>query len=130
MASNSTAIVLFAHGSSVPEANTSVALLAEEVSREAQRPVLCAFLELAQPDLEAAVERAVGAGARRVIVVPYFLTLGLHAGRDLPRLIEQQRRRFPNVEITAARSLEGSPGLAQLIIQRVRDVLPSEEKPE
>ena len=127
MSSNATTIILFAHGSSVAEANASVARLAAEVAQETQYPVMCAFLELAQPDLASAVADAVRQGARKVVVAPYFLTLGLHAGRDLPVLIDEQRRRFPGVEITAARSLEGSPGLAQLILDRVREILPENQ---
>src|SRR5437879_1488705 len=98
MERKSTAIILFAHGSAVAEANRQVGLLAEEVSRLARRPAGCAFLEMAQPDLPAAVARAADSGAQRIVVIPYFLTMGVHVRNDLPRLIEQQRALFPGVE--------------------------------
>jgi sirohydrochlorin ferrochelatase len=118
-----TVILLFAHGSAVEEANHRVAALAAEVSRRARCPVSCAFLEIAQPDLDAAVAESAGAGARRIVVIPYFLTMGVHVSEDLPRLIKRQEARFPGVEILAGQSLEGSPGMADLILDRVREAL-------
>lgn len=118
-----TAIILFAHGSAVEAANRQVAVLAEEISRRAGCPAGCAFLELAQPDLAAAVASFAAEGIRRIVVAPYFLTLGMHVGKDLPRLIEEQRRRFPAVEILAGQPLEGSPAMPGLILDRVREVL-------
>ena len=121
----STAIILFAHGSTVPEANEEVARLAREVSRRAQCPARSAFLELAQPDLPAAVAEAVVSGARRIVVIPYFLTMGTHMRRDLPRLIAEQQARFPGVDIRASQSLEGYPGLAQALLDRAEEALKS-----
>ena len=123
----STAIIVFAHGSAVPEANREVARLAEEVSRQARCPARYAFLELAQPDLPAAVAEAVAAGARRIVVIPYFLTMGVHVRRDLPRLIAEQQARFPDLDIRAAPSLEGYPGMAQALLDRVEEALKRSE---
>ncbi|MGH9786475.1 MAG: sirohydrochlorin chelatase [Terriglobia bacterium] len=120
-----TAIIVFAHGSAVPEANEEVARLAQEVSRRAQCPARCAFLEVAQPDLPAAVADFVAAGARRIVVIPYFLTMGVHVRRDLPRLIAEQQARFPEVDLRAGESLEGYPGMAQALLDRVEQALKS-----
>jgi sirohydrochlorin ferrochelatase len=119
----STAIIVFAHGSAVPAANEEVARLAAEVSRRAQCPARGAFLEQAQPDLPAAVAEFVAAGARRIVVIPYFLTMGTHMRRDLPRLIAEQQARFPAVDIRAGQSLEGYPGMAQVLLDRVEEAL-------
>ncbi len=123
MEQQQTAIILFAHGSAVEEANRRVGALAGEIERRAGCPVSYAFLEIAKPDLAAAVADAAGTGARRIVVVPYFLTMGVHVSEDLPRLIERQRACFPGVEILAGQPLEGSPGMADLILERVREAL-------
>jgi len=120
---NPTAIIVFAHGSAVPEANAEVARLAGEVSRRARCWARSAFLELAQPDLAAAVAEAVAAGALRIVVVPYFLTMGVHVRRDLPRLIAEQQARFPDVDLRAGQSLEGYPGMAEVILGRAEEAL-------
>ena len=123
MSEPSTAIIVFAHGSAVPEANGEVARLAEEVARRAQCPARSAFLEMAQPDLAAAVAECVAAGARRIVVVPYFLTMGVHVRRDLPRLIAEQQARFPGLDLRAGQSLEGYPGMAEALLDRAQEAL-------
>ena len=128
MTSPTTAIIVFAHGSPVAEANQEIARLAEEVSRRAQCPADCAFLEVAQPDLATAVARAVGMGAERIVVVPYFLTMGVHVREDLPRLIEQQKALFPQLEILVGQSLEGLPHMAEMILKRVQEALPEQKR--
>ena len=44
-----------------------------------QRKRSAAFLDCTQPDLAASVARLVERGAMRIVVVPYFLTLGAYA---------------------------------------------------
>jgi sirohydrochlorin ferrochelatase len=119
-----TGIILFAHGSSVAEANQSVHELAKRVSQEGTCDyVRAAFLELAEPSLEAAIAAAREAGLRRVIVIPYFLTLGIHLQRDLPRLVEPLRERHPALEIEVGPSLEGHPQMPAMILSLVRETV-------
>jgi len=118
-----TGILLFAHGSRVEEANYGV----HELTRKVQESsgvsyVRAAFLEMAQPDLSAAVAEAVRAGIERIIVIPYFLTLGVHLRRDLPDLLARQRERYPALQIDAGEPLEGHPLLPSLIVDRIRSV--------
>ncbi len=121
-----TGVVLFAHGSPVPEANQSIAALARQVAAGLDAEFVTeAFLDSAQPDLSAALAEAARRGVRRVVVMPYFLTLGLHLRRDLPRLITEQRARFPQLEILVSESLEGYPGMAEAVLSRVREALSS-----
>lgn len=127
MGSRSADVILFAHGSNVPEANRNVAIVAEAVSRQSGLSVRCAFLELAQPDLARALEEAVRGGAQRVIIVPYFLTLGVHVREDLPRLVEEQRTRFPNTQILVAEPLEGHAALAAVVLDRIQAVIEPKE---
>lgn len=119
-----TGVILFAHGSSVEEANRGVHELARRVEEAGPfRYVRAAFLESAQPDLGAAVAQAAEAGLRRVIVIPFFLTMGIHLRRDLPRLIALQKQKHPTLEIAVGQSLEGHPLLPSVILERVREVV-------
>ncbi len=116
-------IILFAHGSSVEEANRGVHDLAREVERAGPyQHVRAAFLELAQPDLSTAIREAVESGMRRVIVIPYFLTMGIHLRRDLPNLMKPEKQKYRDVEIEVAQPLEGHPLMATIILSRVREV--------
>ncbi|MGH9407571.1 MAG: sirohydrochlorin chelatase [Terriglobia bacterium] len=118
-----TAILLFAHGSRVEEANERVRALAREVSEAGGFAyVRAAFLELGKPDLETAIAHAVTEGLERIVVLPYFLTSGIHLRRDLPELLERERRLHPGVEFLVSESLESHPTMPSLLVGRIRAV--------
>lgn len=126
----SAGVLLFAHGSSVEEANEGVRELARQVQAlGVYSYVRAAFLELAKPDLGTAIAEAVGAGARRVIIVPYFLTLGIHLRRDLPSLVAPERKKYPDVEIQVGSSLEGHPLMPRIILGRVQEIVEGKADP-
>jgi sirohydrochlorin ferrochelatase len=117
-----TGIVIFAHGSSVASANDAVRTVAEGVARQGGFELVeAAFLEGGAPDLAEAVRRLAEQGAGKVLVVPYFLTLGLHLQRDLPRIVADISRIQSNVEIKVTPPLDGHPAMTQALIDRVRD---------
>jgi sirohydrochlorin ferrochelatase len=117
-----TGIAIFAHGSSVASANEAVRAVAGRVANEGGFDLVeAAFLEQGQPDLAEAVRRLASAGATRVLVTPYFLTLGLHLQRDLPRIVADIARNQPGVEIRVTPPLDGHPALAQVLIARIRE---------
>lgn len=124
-------IILFAHGSVVEEANQGVHSLASEVRDMRQFHFVCAaFLDCAHPNLGEAIAEAVRAGSSRVIVIPYFLTMGIHLQRDLPNLIEPEREKYPAVAIGVGQSLEGHPRMSSIILERVEQALHAGEARE
>jgi sirohydrochlorin ferrochelatase len=116
-----TAIILFAHGSRVESANQAVRQVAADFARAGGYPIVePAFLELGQPDLPAAMASVVAQGARRVLVIPYFLTLGMHLERDLPRLIDGLAVAHHDVEISVTPPLSGHPALVEALLDRAQ----------
>lgn len=115
-----TGYIVFAHGSSVESANEAVRSVASDMARLGKlHHVLAAFLEGGQPNLTTAVrELAARDGIERIVVVPYFLTLGLHLQRDLPRLIEAARRGNLGVNIEVTAPLDGHPAMAEALLDR------------
>lgn len=114
------AFVLFGHGSSVQSANESVAAAGRALAQTGGHIVETAFLEQAQPDLPAAVERLVGQGATNITVIPYFLTLGIHLRRDLPGIVAGLAGAHPGVEIHVTPPLDGHPALLQILLDRAK----------
>jgi sirohydrochlorin ferrochelatase len=113
----SVGIVVFGHGSSVASANDAVRTVAESAAKMAGWPLYqTAFLEC-DPKLEAAVGKLVEAGAREVLVLPYFLTLGIHLQRDLPKIVESLEREF-GLPIRVTPPLDGHPDLGKMLVDR------------
>lgn len=116
--------VLFAHGSRAPEANASCRLVAVHLANDLGTTLVeTAFLELADPDLPTAVQNLVAQGSQRIVIVPYFLTLGIHLQRDLPEIITQLSEQHPGVEFTVTPPLDGHPALAAAVRDRAQSAL-------
>ncbi|MEZ5354004.1 MAG: CbiX/SirB N-terminal domain-containing protein [Bryobacteraceae bacterium] len=121
-----TGIAIFAHGSAVESANEAVRAVVREFARVGGFELVeASFLELGQPDLAGAVETLIARGATRIVVVPYFLTLGKHLQRDLPRIVEEIARIHTGVEIKVTEPLDGHPALSQILAERARAALAS-----
>jgi len=112
-----TGIVVFGHGSSVASANDAVRTVAAEAARAGRWELYeTAFLECA-PRLEDAVVALVRAGAHEILVLPYFLTLGIHLQRDLPKLVERLATDHA-VTIRVAPPLDGHQALSHILVDR------------
>jgi sirohydrochlorin ferrochelatase len=110
-------IVVFGHGSSVASANDAVRAVAANAARDGSWPLYeTAFLEC-DPKLDAAVEALARSGAEEVLVLPYFLTLGIHLQRDLPKIVDELTNRF-RIAIRVTPPLDGHPGLGKMLVDR------------
>ena len=117
-----TGFIVFAHGSRVESANDAVRAVAAGLARAGGfAHVEAAFLELGSPDLEAAVDALAQAGATRIVILPYFLTLGLHMERDLPRLVKDICSKYNGLQVSVTPPLDGHPGLVDVLLDRARN---------
>ena len=120
-----TGIIVFAHGSRIEAANQAVRSAAADLARAGDCPIVeAAFLALGRPTLEEAADLLVARGVERLVIVPYFLTPGRHLERDLPAIIERISRKNKNIQILVTASLDGHPGLVQIMADRVRAIEP------
>ena len=125
-----TGFIVFAHGSRIESANQAVRDIAAQLAASRREMVEAAFLELGQPDLAGAAARLVADGATQIIVIPYFLTLGTHMQRDLPRLAQEAVRQNGGVEIQVTSPLDGHPALLEALLDRASEALaPGQDRP-
>lgn len=92
----SRAIILFAHGSRDPLWHRPIERVADRI--RAQSPgmtVVCAYLELSQPDLPTAAQKLIAEGIQKIRIVPLFLGMGKHAREDLPLITQTLRTEHP-----------------------------------
>lgn len=120
----SEALIVFAHGSRVAEANQSVQDVARVAAAEAGFEAWQeAFLELTEPTLTHAVQLLARKGAKRIVVCPYFLVMGVHLQKDLPELLAQAAADSPGVELIPSEPLGGHPSLAKVLAERAVEAL-------
>jgi len=122
-----TAVIVFAHGSTVEEANEGVRTMTAELALRGNFALVdTAFLDCASPDLRESVGRMAAAGATRIVVIPFFLTLGIHLRRDLPGIVDGLRGIYAGVDIDVTEPLEGHPALVDIMLGRAREALKGE----
>jgi sirohydrochlorin ferrochelatase len=114
-----TAVLLIAHGSRRPEANADLEFVAAALRARGRYPVVrVSYLELAEPNIEAGGVQCVEAGATNVILLPYFLSPGVHVAEDLTAARDALAGRFPGVRFVLAEPLGRHPLLVDVVEQR------------
>jgi sirohydrochlorin ferrochelatase len=117
-----TALLLIAHGSRRADANADLEHLAGELRRRGSYGfVQVSYLELAEPGIAAGGEICVDAGAEEVILLPYFLSPGVHVTEDLANARTDLAGRFPKVTFRLAPPLGRHPLLAEVVLQRAAE---------
>ncbi len=119
-----TALLLIAHGSRLADANADVRHVATALGERGRFTIVEAcFLELAEPTIDAAGDRCAELGARRVVLLPYFLSAGVHVRRDLAAARDRLASRHPGVHFLLAEPLGRHPLLADVVAARAAAAL-------
>ncbi len=120
-------IVVLGHGSraSVGEANQVVFQISDIIKQRlghdlVETAIMNRKSELAT--IEDAVASLVARGAGRIVVVPMFFANGFHIQHDIPEEISALAFRFPGVTITMAPHLGPDPRIADILLDRIREV--------
>jgi sirohydrochlorin ferrochelatase len=115
------AIVLIAHGSRNAEANADAAHFADCLRKSALAGLVeAAFLELAKPDIPTAVARCASRGSREIVLLPFFLSPGVHVRADLRAICQQSQAQYPGIQFTLTEPLGRHPLLLEVLKERVR----------
>jgi sirohydrochlorin ferrochelatase len=122
-----TAVLLIAHGSRHAPANDDLFRMVAQISERGDYAIVePAFLELAEPTIDQGGARCVERGAKRVLLVPYFLSAGVHLLRDLAAARDDLRERYPQIEFRLGTALGPHPLLEQLVLEKIRSVAANE----
>ncbi|TWD76835.1 sirohydrochlorin cobaltochelatase [Variovorax beijingensis] len=113
---NARGIVLLAHGSRDERWREPIEAVAARVTAlDPQARVVCAYMELAAPDLRTAAAALIASGAKALRVVPLFLGMGKHAREDLPLQVDALRQAWPHVDFQLAGIVGEEPELVDLL---------------
>jgi sirohydrochlorin cobaltochelatase len=120
-----TAVLLIGRGSSDPDANADLHKVARLIWEETGYGfVECAYSDVTRPRVDEGLARCIRLGARRVILLPYFLFRGVLMER-LQTLLANWQAQEPGTEFgfAGADGLGGWPALQELILARAEEAL-------
>ncbi|GHA78153.1 cobalamin biosynthesis protein CbiX [Streptomyces thermoviolaceus subsp. thermoviolaceus] len=116
-------VLLVGRGSTDPDANAEVFKAARLLwEGRGLANVETAFVSLAAPDVPSGLHRCARLGARRIVVLPYFLFTGV-----LPDRVKQQARDWaaahPGLDVRTADVIGPEPELLDLVLERYEEAV-------
>jgi len=119
------AVILIGHGSKKPNA----AMNMEEIARQLKQKYSCwivepCYMSLNPPYFPEVLKKCVGAGAKRIMVAPYFLHDGVHINHDIPDLIREGLRQNPGIEIFLGKPIGFDESIVDLVWKRICECKP------
>lgn len=119
---NDEAVILLGHGSRVPGAGKNM----EEVAQRLRElgcygAVETCYMERLGPHLPEALEICVKSGARRIILIPYFLHMGLHTRVDIPNMMRGEAEKYPHVTLIFGKNLGYDELILELVKKRISE---------
>jgi sirohydrochlorin ferrochelatase len=125
MQSKKRALILVDHGSVIKEANDMLEEIVKMIKQSKRcnfDMVCCAHMELARPTISEVFELCVSSGAEEIVVHPFFLFPGRHSTKDIPRMVSEIARNYPNVSYKVTPPLGIHPKIVDVIFERIGDV--------
>jgi len=118
-----TGIIILGHGSKAPQALELLKKYGEMVKSQSSYDIVeIASLQFNKPDLPEAINQAAGAGADKIIVVPFFLYKGIHMQEDIPEVLSREKEKYEGLEIILANHLGTDHRLVDIVIDRIEEV--------
>jgi sirohydrochlorin ferrochelatase len=115
-------LLLIAHGSRLRQANEDLEYLADQMRLTGRFDfVQPSYLELTEPGIEAGGTICVERECQRVVMLPYFLSAGIHVREDLRNARDELAARYPNVEFVLAEPFGRHPLLLQIVLDRANE---------
>lgn len=117
------AVLLIAHGSRRDVANQDLVKLAEMLREREQFPIIeIAYLELAEPTIPDGAASCVAAGADEVLMLPYFLSAGVHVQNDLEQYRGEFTTSYPETRFRLCAHLGLHPLMLEIVLDRLKEV--------
>lgn len=116
------AIIIVGHGSRDGGNDTALKRMAEELQRSGAEIIEYAYLQYAQPTVDAALEQCIRQGAKEIVVVPFFMQAGAHVTRDIPGLLNKARSQHPDCAIRATDYVGAHPLMKRIVMDLANNI--------
>lgn len=116
-----TAVIILGHGSRGGGNDATLKRIAEKMRLGGGDEIIeYAFLQYAQPTVDATLESCIKQGANKVVIVPFFMQTGVHVGRDIPGFLEKAKKQHPALEIRVTDYVGAHPLMKQIVADLIK----------
>ena len=118
-----TAILLIARGGSDPYANGDFYKITRLLWEKLDVPIVeSAFMGVTTPSVEQGVERCIRLGAKKIVMLPYFLFTGVLMER-MAKMVQQFTEQYEDVDFLLANYFGYHPNLKKVLLERMEQAL-------
>lgn len=92
------AVVLVSHGSRSSKTKAEIQGIIDELRQRGRVDIWgYAFLGIGHPNILDGIKECVQKGATEIVVLLNFLNSGKHVDADVPRMVDEARRKYPQI---------------------------------
>lgn len=114
------AVILMGHGSRVPGAGDGMEKVAERLHEQGEYGMVeTCYMSRLGPHFPETLDRCVKSGATTIVLVPYFLHMGLHTRLDIPSMMKEEAQKYPGVKIIFGHNIGYDDALADIVRKRI-----------
>ena len=115
------ALIIVAHGSKVKSSNDEVIEIVSQIRNDINSGILVfhAFLELSEPSIFMAINKAIAENCKRIKIFPYFLAAGRHVQEDIPCEIKKFKKQYPEIEFILLPHIGKCSGIGNMIMSNL-----------
>lgn len=118
-----TAILLIGRGSSDADTITDFEKISNTLNNQLDvLAVEVAFMGVAEPTVEQGIENCLKHGAKKIVMLPYFLFTGILMER-MGRMKDAFSEKYPSVDITLAQYFGYHPMLQSVLLERLQQAI-------
>ncbi len=118
-----TAILLIARGGSDPYANGDFYKITRLLWEKLDVPIVeSAFMGVTTPTVEQGIERCIRLGAKKIVMLPYFLFTGVLMER-MAKMVQQFTEQYEDVDFLLANYFGYHPNLKKVLLERMEQAL-------
>lgn len=119
-------IIIVAHGSPRKDANNleSFARAIAITLKKQSEDIKYAYLQFENPSVEQAIQDCINEKAKTIVIHPLFLSSGSHVGSDIPMIIENFRKKYPDLQILYTKPLGLHEKLIDIVKERIDELKP------
>ena len=115
------ALIVVAHGSRVKSSNDEIIDIVSKIKISVNEniSVFHAFLELSEPSIFMAINKAIAENCKIIKIFPYFLAAGKHVQEDIPCEIKKFKKQYPEIEFMLLPHIGKCIGIEDMIISNI-----------
>ena len=117
-------IILMGHGSRSSETKQELESIADRLKNKYNYShVDICFFSIGSPSLPEMLEKCAAENANEVIVIPFFLLVGMHIRVDIPKLIQEESQKYSSMKITCGHHIGFDELIVDLLNNRIQDMV-------